>query len=66
MKTYLPHQERVIQEYTELAEKVQKLDLFIDSKIYNELELDDQHLLQLQLYVMSDYLSILERRIDRF
>ena len=66
MKTYLPHQQRVLDEHRDLAEKLQRLDLFLDTKTFNELEITDQQLLELQLYVMSDYLNILKKRIDRF
>lgn len=67
MKTYLPHQQRVLDEHKELAERLQKLDEFINLSVkYDELEYLDQYLLKLQYIHMQDYLAVLDRRISRF
>lgn len=67
MKTYLPHQQRVLDEHRDLAEKLQKLVEFVKlSAKFDELDPIDQKLLEDQYEPMYDYLSILERRIARF
>ncbi|MDE9437380.1 hypothetical protein KKI95_15950 [Xenorhabdus bovienii] len=61
-----PHQQRVIDELTELDEKIEKLSDFIGGAIYNELEETDRVLLAMQLSVMKAYSEILHKRINRF
>lgn len=61
-----PHQERVIFEQAELAERIAKLSSFIGSKIYNDLVEAEQDRLSRQLGHMQAYNSVLEERIGAF
>ncbi|CDH04925.1 hypothetical protein KKJ25_12250 [Xenorhabdus bovienii] len=61
-----PHQQRVIDELTELNEKIEKLSDFIGGAIYNGLDETDRVLLAMQLSVMKAYSEILHKRINRF
>jgi hypothetical protein len=61
-----PHQQRVIDELTELDERIGKLFGFTNSSIYNSLEESDRALLGIQLSVMQTYAQILHKRIQRF
>ena len=64
---YAPHQQRVVDETTELQDKFSKLGAFIlDNPIFNTLDTPEQVDLQSQYDVMGTYLEILERRISRF
>lgn len=57
--------ERLIQEHSDLNEKVEKLRAFMDSsEVYKTLPEDYQHLLHKQFYYMDCYQRILLRRID--
>lgn len=64
---YQAHQQRVVDEKTELDLKRQKLeDFLLKSPIYNDLELQDKLLLVEQGRVMMLYSEILDKRIARF
>jgi len=66
-REYAPHQQRVVDEATELNDKFSKLVAFIlDNPIYPTLDTDEQQDLAEQYNVMEKYLVILERRISRF
>jgi len=66
-REYAPHQQRVVDEATELKDKFSKLGAFIlDNPIYPTLDTDEQQDLAEQYNVMEKYLVILERRISRF
>lgn len=66
-KQLQPHQQRVVDELTELVSKAQKLSAFITTNPYfNELDEVDQSLLRSQWAVMDAYVQILETRIKRF
>lgn len=58
-----PHQQRVIDERDQLAEKINKLTEFIGSERFLSLG-GEQDLLRMQLGAMLQYLSLLERRIE--
>ena len=62
----MPHEQRVIDEKVELALKVQKLYIFIGSKVFESLSSEEQSLLQYQITIMKDYLRVLNERIDLF
>lgn len=66
MKTYLPHQQRVLDEHAELLTKTQKLIEFTEGRQFKALDVIDAQLLDNQLNCMLNYLDILKRRIDRF
>lgn len=60
------YQERVIAERDELAEKINNLSKFIDSQLFTSVDPNEQHRLMRQLYVMGQYLTVLNERIERF
>lgn len=65
--SYLPHQQRVIDEKRDLDEKRTKLLEFIqNSPIYATLNESDQTLLTEQFEVMTHYSVILGSRIEHF
>ena len=67
-KTYLPHQQRVVDEKRELDEKIQKLTAFIYSEKFTSVVKDEdesRRLLQ-QDELMRQYSRILYERIANF
>ena len=56
---------RLLEEYIELNSKFVKLNDFMDSKDFGELNITDQDLLDKQIGYMADYLHILYLRLDR-
>lgn len=61
------HQQRVVDEKTELDEKLAKLSSFInDSPIFPKLPIDEQARLYRQQAVMATYSEILGQRIAAF
>ena len=67
-KTYLPHQQRVIEEKRELDEKLQKLTLFISSEKFCEIVRSEEERCRLvcQEEAMKYYSEILGARIAAF
>jgi hypothetical protein len=62
-----PHQKRVIDEKTDLDDKIEKLGIFIkDSPIFKSLDEDERCRLQRQWMIMVEYSSILGERIAAF
>lgn len=61
-----PHQQRVVIEKDELADKLTKLNLFIGGEMFNSLPSDERIRLAKQAEVMKDYLDILNARIAAF
>lgn len=62
-----PHQQRVVDEKDELADKLTKLNDFIGgNNIYDSLPADERNRLARQAFVMKDYLDILNERIAAF
>lgn len=60
-------QQRVVDEKTELDEKIGKLSVFVRSDAYHSLENGmDKDLLDDQLNAMEVYSNILAERIERF
>jgi hypothetical protein len=57
---------RVVEEYTELRAKLDRLRVFLQSEAYARLDNIDQELLEQQAWSMEDYLVVLQQRIDRF
>ncbi len=65
--TYAPHQQRVVDEKTELDERLGKLHDFIqENPIFKTLPEDEQKRLQRQDLVMAEYSQILSERIAAF
>jgi len=61
-----PHQQRVVTEKDELAEKLTKLNAFIGGSVFNGLPETERIRLARQGVVMKDYLDILNERIAAF
>jgi hypothetical protein len=66
MSELAPHQQRVVTEKDELAEKLTKLNAFIGGTIYNSLDSDEKIRLARQACHMKDYLDVLNERIAAF
>lgn len=63
----LPHQERVISEQKELAEKIIKLTIFLtDLDHVNLMDQEEWKRLHMQLEIMTEYSIILVSRIRDF
>ena len=63
---YAPHQQRVVQEQSELSEKLAKLKEFTNGTIFAGLVADEQERLTRQLGYMEGYLKVLLERIAAF
>ncbi|WP_370281583.1 hypothetical protein [Pseudooceanicola sp.] len=61
-----PHEERVLAERAELADKCVKLEAFIVSDAFKAVDILDRDLLEEQHNAMTVYLAVLDRRIARF
>ena len=69
MDNLKPYQKRVIEEHTELGDKLNKLKAFIeanDEKGFKALSDEDKRLLNKQFDFMAEYDRILGERIARF
>jgi hypothetical protein len=60
------YQERVLSEQKELIDKLEKLDVFMNSETFSTLSAIDQSLLMVQHSAMENYSDTLDRRIERF
>lgn len=61
-----PHQQRVLDERTELADKTEKLAKFFSGSIFASLALEERSRLGRQLGLMRAYLEVLDARIEAF
>lgn len=61
-----PHEERVVQEKSELDEKIGKLVPFLKTRIFAGLPEEEKDRLARQLGVMQQYSHILNERISAF
>ena len=62
-----PHQQRVMDEKTQLDEKLDKLKAFIEaSPVFKSLHADERGRLGRQFDAMAEYSSILSQRIAAF
>lgn len=59
-------QRRVVDEKTELDNKIRKLTFFIDSEKFASVPEEERELMNEQLKCMRQYTSILTRRIEAF
>lgn len=66
MSDYLPHQQRVVDEKSELDEKLSKLDAFLRTDTFKSLRNEEQILLDRQATAMRIYSGILGERIKLF
>jgi len=64
--TLQPHQQRVVDEKNELAERLEKLNAFLVSQTCLSLPFEERCLLARQARAMAQYLDILLDRIARF
>jgi len=66
-KPALPaYQARVVQEKQELDDKIEKLDNFLLSELFQKLPDAEQERLDRQLSIMKDYSAVLGERIAAF
>lgn len=61
-----PHQERVVAEKAELDDKIAKLEIFLDGKVFPNLPEDEQARLHDQFQFMTQYSDVLGARIRNF
>lgn len=64
--TYAPHQQRVVDEKSQLDEKLEKLLAFLDNPIFAGLPVAEQNRLSRQISYMREYSIVLGERIDAF
>lgn len=64
MSELQPHQQRVVDEKNELAERLQKLQVFVGSKKFNEVAEPERSLLLEQMHHMTAYYVTLTKRTD--
>ena len=57
---------RVLNEHRDLKEKIERLNVFINTSVFKNTHEGDQARLTFQMYTMRAYLTALEARIDRF
>lgn len=61
-----PHQQRVVDEKTELDERLTKLIAFFNSPIFAGLPADEQYLMKRQADHMTSYSVVLGERVATF
>ncbi len=61
-----PHEQRVVTEHKELADKVEKLGSLIRGDVFYSLSSTEQGRLKRQYGYMQAYLGVLSERIDCF
>ncbi|MNF98534.1 hypothetical protein D3C84_813960 [compost metagenome] len=61
-----PHQQRVVAEEEQLADRIQKLETFLATPLYAGLPEDERQLLKMQADAMVLYLGILNTRTAKF
>lgn len=65
--TYAPHQQRVIDEKTELDDKARKLSAFIgENALFEKLDAAEQERMKVQNDLMWQYSEVLGQRIAAF
>jgi hypothetical protein len=62
----LPHQQRVIDEKSELDSKLGKLKTFFSSPVFASVDVDEQSRLKEQAIHMQNYSLVLSERINAF
>lgn len=66
MSTRQPHETRLLVERGELADKLEKITVFIESETWHGLPEDERRLLVEQRNHMTAYLGVVQLRIARF
>ena len=66
LKTLQPHQQRVVDEKTELDTKRTKLLAFLTSTVFQSLDIAERERLTRQSDIMLDYSEVLGQRIAAF
>jgi hypothetical protein len=61
-----PHQQRVVTEREELADKLSKLSAFIVGSVFASLPDAEQERLRRQAQIMDAYVNVLDERIAAF
>jgi len=64
--SYLPHEQRVVDELQELTTKMAAIHALIPAVIFGNLDPIDRILLLKQYTHMSKYAKVLQKRVDRF
>jgi hypothetical protein len=59
------HIDRMLDERSELAIKVNKLHTFTETDVFKAMSTIDQDLLRIQRYLMHEYIRVLSERINR-
>jgi len=62
----MPHQQRVIDEQIELADKLGKLNKFLHSELFKGLAQEEKDRLRMQAIWMKGYNDVLLARIEAF
>jgi hypothetical protein len=65
-KTMQPHQQRVVDEKTELDEKSSKLNAFFNTAVFDKLSSEEQDRMHRQYELMVQYSAVLGERIAAF
>lgn len=60
------YQKRVIEEKSDLDEKIKRLEEFVNADSFSELSSSEQGLIMVQHEAMHHYSGVLERRIELF
>ena len=66
MSTLAPHQQRVVTERDELAERLEKLLSFLQTPTFIGLDQSERIRLRLQAHHMQGYMSVLGERVEAF
>lgn len=61
-----PHQQRVIGECEQLADRIKKLEAFLSTPVFAGLPDDERQLLKMQADAMVLYLGIINTRVEQF
>jgi Rad3-related DNA helicase len=64
--TFLPHQQRVVDEAHELGERITRLSAFLQTVTFNTLDEAERRRQRSQLVHMRSYYGILLERIEAF
>lgn len=61
-----PHQQRIVAELEQLADRTAKLESFLSTPFYASMDEDEKHLMKMQADAMVLYLGILNTRANKF
>lgn len=60
-----PFQQRVLDEHSELKDRLEKLTAFLETETFKNLEEDDRSLLEIQQMTMVNYEKVLGVRVNK-